>query len=241
MFDQHFQVILADTERTKEIYYNLRYRVYCLERQFENPNAYPDKKECDRYDSGSAQFLVRSIETREWLAGMRLVVAPLKSLPMTQVCELSEDQLPVLTNAGIAEVSRLCALPPRGKLSFGPASCTPWLTMGLIRAARSYAQEHDINYFCFFIADSLARILKRMGIEFTPVGPVSNFRGKRRPYIHDVQLGYREMPLKAPEVHRMFCVAPAYRPASGFVTSFKNNHLPLWQPPYVPVLLSRSV
>ena len=71
MFDQHFQVILADTERTKEIYYSLRYRVYCLERQFENPNAYPDKKECDRYDSGSAQFLVRSIESGEWLAGMR--------------------------------------------------------------------------------------------------------------------------------------------------------------------------
>ncbi len=36
MFDDHFEVFLADTRESKEIHYSIRYQVYCEEMGFEN-------------------------------------------------------------------------------------------------------------------------------------------------------------------------------------------------------------
>ena len=242
MFDEHLEVLLADTDWAKNIHYDLRYRVYCLERGYEDPQAHPDAREQDSYDDMAAHFLVRSRESREWLAGLRLVTVPFESLPMNRVCEVYRDQLPQFKSNEIAEVSRLCAIPTK-RMDFTAGTSTSWISMGLIRAARSYALEHGIRYFFFFISDSLARILKRVGIEFTPIGPVSNYRGERRPYIHDVRFGYREMPVKAPDVHEMFCNKPGYGLASGsYRTVPKSNTRRIApQSPYGSLLVSRSI
>ena len=243
MFDDHFEVLLADTEWAKDIHYNLRYRIYCLERGYEDPQAYPDLREHDLYDESSAHFLIRSLESHEWLATVRLITVPFNSLPINEHCEIDKDQLPEFSVGEVAEVSRLCAIPPQQKLTFHAGLTTSWLTMGLIRAARWYALEHEIRYFSFLVADSLARILKRVGIEFTAVGPISNYRGKRRPYVHDVQLGYREMPIKAPEVHEMFCNRPAYRRVSeSYPLARKTTLRPVVrQRLYGTLPLSRSI
>src|ERR1043166_7505743 len=243
MFDEHLEVLLADTDWAKNIHYDLRYRVYCLERGYEDPQAHPDAREQDSYDDIAAHFLVRSIESREWLAGLRLVTVPFESLPMNKVCEVYRDRLPQFESNEIAEVSRLCAIPTKEKMDFADGTTTSWISMGLIRAARSYALEHGIRYFFFFISDSLARILKRVGIEFTPIGPVSEYRGKRRPYIHDVRFGYREMPLKAPDVHQMFCNRPGYGLASKSYRTLPkttNNRRTVRQSPYGSLFVSRS-
>jgi N-acyl amino acid synthase of PEP-CTERM/exosortase system len=243
MFDNHFEVVLADTEWAKNIHYNLRYRVYCLERGYEDPQAYPDLRERDRYDDISTHFVIRSFESHEWLAALRLITVPFDSLPINRVSEIYNHQLPEFSKSEVAELSRLCAVTPKEKLTFGSASTTSWISMAFMRAARSYALEHNIRYFFVLIADSLARILNRAGIEFTPVGPISNYRGKRRPYIHDVQLGYRYMPVKTPEIHKMFCHAPAYRLASESYSpaSKSNNRAAVRQRSYDNVLFSRSI
>ena len=223
MFDDHFEVIFADTEWAKTVHYRLRYRVYCLERGYEDPQAHPNASERDRYDDAAAHFLVRAVESREWLAGLRLITVPFESLPMIRVCEIYKEELPDFKKGKVAEVSRLCALTPKATLNVSSETNTSWLSMGLIRAARSYALQHNIRYFAFFITDPLARLLRRVGIEFTPVGPVSNYRGERRPYLHDVKLGYREMPFKAPDVSKMFCHRPAYRFASTAMLRRSEN------------------
>ena len=215
MFDDHFEVLLADTAWAKNIHYNLRYRVYCVQRGYENPEAFPDGRERDRYDEFSKHFLIRSFESGEWLAGLRIIRFPFEALPINRASQIDPDQLPDLKNSQVAELSRLCAVAPEKKLAFdaiGPT--TSWVSMAFMRAARAYAVENDIRYLFVLIADPLARILNRAGIEFVPVGPVSEYRGKRRPYIHDVRLGYHDLPFKAPRVYEMFCNTPAYRTVS---------------------------
>ncbi|HEY7166730.1 MAG TPA: GNAT family N-acyltransferase [Candidatus Binatia bacterium] len=212
MFDDHFEVLLADTPWAKAIHYNLRYRVYCVERGYENPEAFPDGKERDHYDDFSRHFLIRSFESGEWLAALRIIKFPFEALPINRVSQIEKDRLPDLGNAQVAELSRLCAIAPKARLAFdeiGPV--TSWVSMAFMRAARAYALENNIRYLFVLIADSLARILNRAGIEFLPVGPMSEYRGKRRPYVHDVRLGYQDMPFKAPRVYEMFCNTPAYR------------------------------
>jgi len=242
MFDRHFEVLLADTDWAKDIHYKLRYQVYCLDRGYEDPQTYPDQRERDCYDDSSAHFLIRSTESKEWLGALRVITVPFEVLPMSGVSEINCDQLPVL-NGPVAEGSRLCAVMPRQKLTLAVGMTGPWISMGLIRAARAYLLEHNVRYCFFLIADSLARILKRVGMEFIPVGPVSSYRGKRRPYIHDLQLGYREMPLKAPAMHLMFCNRTSYRLASeSYPQKIKTNRRPaMQQRVYDNVLFSRGV
>src|ERR1044071_1518165 len=127
MFDDHFEVLLADTAWAKNIHYTLRYRVYCVQRGYENPEAFPDGRERDRYDSASAQFLVRSIESGEWLGGMRLIHLSLEDLPIKNVCEISRDLLPEIRYGQVAEASRLCAVAPKYTLEVGLGSMTPWI------------------------------------------------------------------------------------------------------------------
>ena len=68
MFDNRYEVILADTAEARQIHYNLRYQVYCLEEEFESREAFPDQMERDTWDDNSVHFIVRCKETMEWLA-----------------------------------------------------------------------------------------------------------------------------------------------------------------------------
>src|SRR5207253_10069875 len=124
------------------------------------------------YDHTATHFLIRSVESKEWLATLRLIIAPFESLPINRVCEIYRDELRELRNGKVIEVSRLCAVTPQEKLTFGAGSATPWIMIGLIRGASAYALQHGLRYSFFLIADSLARLLKRVGIEFMPIGPV---------------------------------------------------------------------
>ena len=160
-----------------------------MDRGYKDPQSFPDKKERDHHDETSTHFIVRSIESNEWLAALRLITVPFDVLPMSRIYKVYDDQLPEFGKGLVAEASRLCAITPQQKLHFAAGAAMPWISMGLIRAARVFCLENNIRYCFFLIKDSLARILKRVRMEFIPVGPVSSYRGKRRPYIHNVQLG----------------------------------------------------
>lgn len=83
MFDNEFEVVIADTDESRSINYNLRYRVYCLETQFEDPKKYKSGLEFDDFDrnSNAVHFLVRSRSSRKWVAAMRLVKGSRDELP----------------------------------------------------------------------------------------------------------------------------------------------------------------
>jgi N-acyl amino acid synthase of PEP-CTERM/exosortase system len=143
MFDQYFEVFLADNREGKDINYRLRYQVYCLETGYEDPARYPDKREIDAFDEHAVHFIARSRSTGEWIAALRLVIRPFDSLPMNAFAsvdfnflskEITEDIRSGRTSL-CTEVSRLCVVssfrrraPERNtpyQLSYNPDRDTP--------------------------------------------------------------------------------------------------------------------
>ena len=212
MFDDQFETIVADTERSKAIHYNLRYQVYCLTKRFENPAAFPDQQESDIYDKNSVRFIVRHRDSGQWVGAMRLVLAVPEKLPLTRVSTIDADSTRGPKGAVAAEASRLCVLPSNigsdGRLTIVHPSV---ITLALIRAAREYSLTHNIRFSYLLITAQLARILGRVGIEIKPVGPITDHRGLRRPYLHDFKNGYKAMRDKSPLIYEMFLVTPTYK------------------------------
>jgi N-acyl amino acid synthase of PEP-CTERM/exosortase system len=73
MFDNNFEVFLADTPESKAIHYSIRYQVYCEEMGFENKDNFPLEQEFDEYDSQSTHFIVRTRLTGHWVGAIRMV------------------------------------------------------------------------------------------------------------------------------------------------------------------------
>jgi N-acyl amino acid synthase of PEP-CTERM/exosortase system len=229
MLEQEYDFYLADTDAGKSIHYALRYQVYCLREKFEDPARYPKFLEKDEYDETSAHFIVRSRATGEWLGAMRLIVAPVPKLPVSRFASFDPANLAGFSSTRVAEASRLCTLlPTRPQADFATNASqtqTPpsdsyhhnhealqasWITVGLIRAVRQYSLANGIVYCFFLISDPLARILRRLGMEFDPVGSPCLHRGWRRPYMHNFKTGYQGMRARSPQLYRDFCRPVAY-------------------------------
>ena len=210
MFDDRFEALVADTEISKAIHFNIRYQVYCLKRRFESPATFPDQQETDIYDKNSVHFIVRLKGTGQWIGAMRLVLAVPGKLPLTRVSTIDKESIGGDTGRIVAEASRLCLL--QSETTERRDILHPSIiTLGLIRAARKYSLAHNIQFSYFLITAQLARILRRVGMEINSVGPIIHHRGPRRPYLHDFKNGYRAMRDKSPLVHEMFQASVAYK------------------------------
>lgn len=111
MFDNYFEIFLADTIEGRNIHFNIRYQVYCEELGYEDPNQFPDKLEYDKWDpqndhnSNTQLFLVRLKHTGQWIGAMRLVHHTGCSLPLEDVSTLDHN----IMHPSI-EISRLCLI-----------------------------------------------------------------------------------------------------------------------------------
>ena len=255
MFDSPFEVFLADTSQSNKIHYQLRYKIYCLEKRYEDPESYPDSQECDGYDVHAAHFIIRSRDSAIWLGAMRLIIGAPATLPITTLATIEPHAIDGLTNKITAEASRLCVLPARlnprpshldshindvGSADRSSPSSdifhASWISLILIRAARRYSLDHGIRYCFFFAANSLARMLTRVGMEIHAIGPAIEHRGLRRPHIHDFRDGYTAMEYKSPLVYQMFQRGPAYRRFSQLTDTEASEYLP---PSAIPRKITR--
>jgi N-acyl amino acid synthase of PEP-CTERM/exosortase system len=107
MFDNHFEVFLADTHESKEINYSIRYQVYCEEMGFENKYEFPLEQEFDHHDRHSVHFIVRQKQTGQWVGAMRLILQNGQVLPIQQYCSI-RTKMGISTVLRSAEISRLC-------------------------------------------------------------------------------------------------------------------------------------
>jgi hypothetical protein len=57
----------------------------------------------------------------------------------------------------------------------------------LIRAIAAYCVDNDVPQSVFLITPALARILARLNVQLTEVGPPCDYRGIRFPYVCDTQ------------------------------------------------------
>jgi N-acyl amino acid synthase of PEP-CTERM/exosortase system len=239
MFNQYFEVFLADNPEGREINYRVRYQVYCLETGYENPNNYPEKIEKDDVDSRSAHFIVRARATGTWIAAMRLVIGCLDQLPISQLANIDPDLLLKNTRANsldnfklCAEVSRLCVISQyrrrahernvphqipwnpnndRDEVANQERRKAPWLMLALLHSARIYSEEEKIPFWFFLAASSLARIIKGLGMKLDQTGPACDHRGIRYPFVANMPENFDQLELKYPDLAETLRGEPHYR------------------------------
>ena len=239
MYNKYFEVFLADNHEGRVVNYRIRYQVYCLETRYENPSAYPEKKESDRFDQSSVHFVVRARATGDWIAAMRLVVGSLDRLPIGEFAEIDNELLLKHTGARsltdfdvCAEVSRLCVVAQYRRrahernvphqVPWNPDDDSdetanqerrkaPWLMLALLHAARNYSEEKNIPYWFFLTPHSLARIIKGLGMKLEQTGPGCDHRGIRYPYVANMPHNFDQLRLKNPELAATLSKEPHYR------------------------------
>lgn len=204
MFDEFFEVFLADTEEGMETHYHLRYKVYCEEMGYEDKNLFSKELERDEWDKHSVHFIVRHKETGQWVGAMRMVYQNNAILPLQEFCSIAAD---VESKKNNIEISRLCLVkeirrrktdnePP---LSLDVSADTSHnnkdihelysrrhinksLIWGLFRAASVYSQEKNIDNWYFLGTKALARVITREGFKMRQVGDGCDHRGMRYPF-----------------------------------------------------------
>jgi len=199
MFDTRFQIVIADTEESKQIHYKLRCEIYCMDRTFENVREFEDQMEIDEVDSRSIHFLIREIETGEWIGTFRMVLPDHDRLPIEKHCDLKEEIMVNLPRTSIIEVSRLGIAKRFTQRSEGvndnPSHLTSLVnshsavsnlrevSSGVLRAIWQFSIGKGIENILFFITPALARILLSMHIPLRQAGSPCTHKGKRYPYI----------------------------------------------------------
>lgn len=200
LYDRTYEVSAATTQESSAEAHGLRYQVYCLEKKFEDPAANPLGLELDAFDSRSVHCLLRHRDTGIAVGTARLIRPnpwrPGASWPIQQVCRDSrlfdEGVLPI---ASTAEVSRFClSADARARVQLARGASfdgeqaeqsesllAPYTILGIIRGLLMLSRRHDITHWTLVVEPALLRLLGRMGLHFTNLGPVVEYHGRRQP------------------------------------------------------------
>ncbi|WP_078120741.1 PEP-CTERM/exosortase system-associated acyltransferase [Thiosocius teredinicola] len=222
MFDETFRVCFADTAFGVALHQRIRYQVFCLDKGFEDPEAFSAARETDAWDDHSAHFIVQDKSSQQWVAATRLVLPrPDSPLPVDSLGAFDRHLLDD-PNTKVGEISRFCIINNRSQVEVNdylepePDSLDAWgigaigrrqqfeVTLGMIRAAGIYALKRGINYCIMLITDAFARMLRTLGIKLKQAGPPTEHRGMRTAYLVDMRESVVLMAQKSTAVKRFF-------------------------------------
>ena len=225
LFDDSYEVILADTEASRAIHHKIRYQVYCKERDFENPADFPAGKESDRWDTHAAQFIVRQRDSRAWVAAIRLVLPYAASFPLETLHCLAPGHADHIRRRHLGEISRVCVIRspnphrsnPHLDHNFGHVAPDheSQVMLGLIRTIIIHGLERGIEHCYLLITDAFARLLRRIGVVLHSVGIATEHRGLRAPYLMGLRETAASLCDRSAAIHALFARAiHAYQPYS---------------------------
>ena len=182
-----YEVVLADTEESRKIHYNIRYQVYCLEKGYEDANKFLDKMEKDEYDAHAVHFLIRHKASKQWVGTFRLITESLHNLPIHQHAKISNLQTTKQKHK-FSEFSRLSIIRQFQKLP-GKTTKTPNdhdIIFKAICTGVEYSRKNGVNIIIFLCRRSLSRVINKMGIKTWQIGTKILHRGVRYPYKFDL-------------------------------------------------------
>ena len=201
IYQKVFEGIPANTPELLREAHRLRYQVYCVENNFEDPAQNPGGLERDKYDSHSVHALLLHRASRMIVGTMRLVLhkpgVRHGCLPFHNVCGhprlLDPDFLPFETTA---ELSRFAiskqfrrrindgtygqAYDPDELVGTGRRAI-PHIALGLMTMALQFGIHRRIEHVCAVMEPALLRLLSRFGIHFELLGPQIDYHGWRQP------------------------------------------------------------
>ncbi|WP_200373339.1 PEP-CTERM/exosortase system-associated acyltransferase [Thiocystis violacea] len=226
---RHFSFSRADREEDIASTYRIRYQVYCLERGFLDASHYPEGLERDAFDAHAVPILARH-EQGEPAGTARLVMPSALGFPLEGHCRFSPGrEVPSDTTgpfpARYVEISRLAVSrafrrrkgdglyggPPRPGspqaggaeiLAFPTSQQTPEIVSGIYRLLYQESRRRGVEHWVVAMERGLDIILRRMGLDFTPIGPRIDYFGPVRPYLASIETLERHLYRTAPEVLR---------------------------------------
>ena len=201
--NRYFQTQLADTPALLATAHQLRYQVYCLERNFENPDQHHRGLEYDAFDDRAVHGVLFHRPTDTAMGTVRMI------LPQESI----SDSLPIagiLRETGInlsdhlvvksaVEVSRFAISkeyrrrrsdhPAGGEVQFSSRRDTireaNLACLSLIHFLLKQSVERDVHYWAAVMEPKLLRMLASMGICFKSIGSLVMHHGLRQPsYCH---------------------------------------------------------
>ena len=198
-FNNRFAVVTADTAALQKQAHRLRYQVYCIENNFEDPLDHPTEHEMDEFDARSVHSVIIDRPSKEVTATVRLILpdpdAIENSFPIQKVCSHPMLQSHKISHvARSAEISRFAVSKefsrravdghPLQRHRESPnerRADMPNITLGLMNGIVRMSSEFDITEWFAVMEPALLRLLARFGIYFSPIGPMVNYHGMRQP------------------------------------------------------------
>ncbi|MBQ0720345.1 MAG: PEP-CTERM/exosortase system-associated acyltransferase [Gammaproteobacteria bacterium] len=221
-FLQYFQVELATSAADKQAVYEVRYRVYCEEFEYEPGENFPDKGEYDEYDESSLHCLIRHKSSNMTAGCVRLVPSiDSELLPFEKYCSESVDSAFVksleIERSDMAEVSRLAVdgafrrRPGESATRFGEVntmdcSAAEKRTFSLIAiagflACAALAELSGRTDVFAMMEPFLPRLVKRSGIAWQQAGKTIEYHGERALYYIKTQSAVENM---VPELRELY-------------------------------------
>jgi N-acyl amino acid synthase of PEP-CTERM/exosortase system len=204
-YDKYFVVARATTAAHLEQVYRLRYQVYCIENAFEDPARQQGEYETDEDDDRSVHVLLLHRRTGEAVGTSRVILPHQTSLRPLPIARLLSgrarrrfDEFPAHQ---IAEVSRFAVSKQFRRrhgeecyadIAFGNGDAEavanerrlmPNITLGLLRGVFGICLEHEVTYIAAVMEPPLIRILRRLSLDFEPIGELIEHHGLRQPCI----------------------------------------------------------
>lgn len=239
-----FVCVYADTPEARQHHYRLRYRVFCEETRFEDPDSFAEEAEYDRYDEHARHFLVWDRHDRQWAGAIRLVHASSTRLPSEDIVGVPLEGLDERRSRAV-ECSRFCIL-ARYRRTVRSTFYGLYQAEGSPRGAAVpvlYRQEDndvplrlfhaslncrpEVEHCYFIVTPALSRGLSRLGMPLIQVGPPVEHRGKRIPYRYEVEAAEQQM-LKATQAFAAIAEAsPPYIPYSALFARTPQERIAL--------------
>ncbi len=208
----HYQLVSANTRELIETAFALRYQVYCVERQFEDPAKQMGGLEIDQYDRHAVHSLVFHRPRAEAIGTARLILpeARANSLPIQKLLKGNGmDAGEYFPNETAAEISRFAISKEFRRRHRGADSLVDATAgherhdnlpcLGLIQMLLRQSIELGVDYWGAVMEPQLLRMLALLGIRFQPIGPLVSHHGLRQPSYCHVPLMLRELASTRPE------------------------------------------
>lgn len=233
LYRKWFDIVPARSAAQVEESQRLRYQVYCIETGFEDASAFPDGRERDNFDDGRTVCSLLVHRPTQSVAGtVRLILPDLSpgALPLpafsvsSDLAALSESQAP---RAKTGEISRFAIskqFRKRAEDTLIPAlyepsgkpddvRVIPHITLGLMQAILRMSLENGITHLVIAVEPALDRLVRKLGIVFTPIGPLFEYHGKRRGHYRSIAELLDQVYEQRPEIWEVLTDAGTLWPA----------------------------
>lgn len=209
-FNEYFEVIDVNSPELLREVFRVRYQVLCVEQRAPGFDAsgYPEEMESDAYDRHSSHVLLQHRPSGTIVGTARLILPdplyPEKLFPTERYMKFDPTLIDIskLPRQNTAETSRLHIVRGfsrrrgdneksqkeivveeyRTKIRRRFPHPLLALVVGLVRMSVT----HNINHWLSIMDPALNRLLGPYGLQHDPVGPITEYYGRRRPYYADL-------------------------------------------------------